>query len=68
MEIGVSFPDIESVSKETSVEPKAMDVSHTERSTATEESWESMFNDDGECLDPRLLQEVCFSRNCLPLR
>ncbi|XP_025130124.2 coiled-coil domain-containing protein R3HCC1L isoform X4 [Bubalus kerabau] len=58
VEFGVSFPDIESVSKETSVEPKATDISHTERSAATEESWESMFNDDGECLDPRLLQEL----------
>ncbi|XP_020740001.2 coiled-coil domain-containing protein R3HCC1L [Odocoileus virginianus] len=58
VEFGVSFPDIESVSKETSMELKATDVSHTERSAATEESWESMFNDDGECLDPRLLQEL----------
>ncbi|XP_015316195.2 coiled-coil domain-containing protein R3HCC1L isoform X2 [Bos taurus] len=58
VEFGVSFPDIESVSKETSVEPKATDISHTERSATTEESWESMFNDDGECLDPRLLQEL----------
>lgn len=58
VEFGVSFPDIESVSKETSVEPKATDISHTERSAATEESWESMFNDDGECLDPRLLEEL----------
>lgn len=58
VEFGVSFPDIESVSKETSLEPKATDISHTERSAATEESWESMFNDDGECLDPRLLQEL----------
>ncbi|XP_065779119.1 coiled-coil domain-containing protein R3HCC1L [Muntiacus reevesi] len=58
VEFGISFPDIESVSKETSVEPKATDISHTERNAATEESWESMFNDDGECLDPRLLQEL----------
>uniref|UniRef100_A0A8C6E9X8 R3H domain and coiled-coil containing 1 like n=1 Tax=Moschus moschiferus TaxID=68415 RepID=A0A8C6E9X8_MOSMO len=58
VEFGVSFLDLESVSKETSMELKAVDISHTERSTATEESWESMFNDDGECLDPRLLQEL----------
>ncbi|TEA38264.1 hypothetical protein DBR06_SOUSAS110117 [Sousa chinensis] len=57
-EFGVTFPDIESVSVETSMESKATDMSHTEASAATEESWESMFNDDGDCLDPRLLQEL----------
>lgn len=59
IELGVSFPDIESVSIETSMDPKATETSHMEGSAATEESWESMFNDDGDCLDPRLLQEVC---------
>ncbi|EFB24077.1 hypothetical protein PANDA_005178, partial [Ailuropoda melanoleuca] len=59
IEFGVSFPDIESVSMETSMEPKATETSRVEGSAATEESWESLFNDDGDCLDPRLLQEVC---------
>ncbi|XP_004370068.1 coiled-coil domain-containing protein R3HCC1L isoform X1 [Trichechus manatus latirostris] len=54
----VSFPDVESVSVETSMEPKATETSYMEGSTDTEESWESMFNDDGDCLDPRLLQEL----------
>lgn len=58
IELGISFPDIESVSIETSMDPKATETSHMEGSAATEESWESMFNDDGDCLDPRLLQEV----------
>ncbi|XP_026349605.2 coiled-coil domain-containing protein R3HCC1L isoform X1 [Ursus arctos] len=58
IEFGVSFPDIESVSMETSMEPKATETSRVEGSVATEESWESLFNDDGDCLDPRLLQEL----------
>ncbi|XP_043453128.1 coiled-coil domain-containing protein R3HCC1L [Prionailurus bengalensis] len=58
IEFGVSFPDTESVSMETSMEPKATETSHVEGSTATEDSWESLFNDDGDCLDPRLLQEL----------
>ncbi|NP_001127283.1 coiled-coil domain-containing protein R3HCC1L [Pongo abelii] len=58
IEFGVSFPDRESLSMETSIEPKATETSHTEGITAAEESWESMFNDDGDCLDPRLLQEL----------
>lgn len=57
IEFGISFPDIESVSMETSMEPQATETSHLEGS-APEESWESMFNDDGDCLDPRLLQEL----------
>lgn len=59
IEFGISFPDVEPVSMETSMEPKATETSRIEGSAATEESWESMFNDDGDCLDPRLLQEVC---------
>lgn len=59
IEFGIPFPDTESVSMETSMEPKATEPSHMEGSAAIEESWESMFNDDGDCLDPRLLQEVC---------
>nr|XP_054099199.1 coiled-coil domain-containing protein R3HCC1L isoform X3 [Callithrix jacchus] len=58
IEFGMSPPNRESLSMETSIEPKATETSHTEGSTATEESWESMFNDDGDCLDPRLLQEL----------
>ncbi|KAM5320864.1 coiled-coil domain-containing protein R3HCC1L isoform 1-T3 [Glossophaga mutica] len=58
IELGISFPDIESVSIETSMDPKATETSHMEGSAATEESWESMFNDDGDCVDPRLLQEL----------
>ncbi|KAL2769448.1 coiled-coil domain-containing protein R3HCC1L isoform 2 [Daubentonia madagascariensis] len=58
IEFGVSFPDRESLSMETSTEPKASKTSHMEESTAAEESWESMFNDDGDCLDPCLLQEL----------
>ncbi|XP_016075442.1 PREDICTED: coiled-coil domain-containing protein R3HCC1L isoform X1 [Miniopterus natalensis] len=58
IEFGISFPDVEPVSVETSMEPKATETSHMEESAATEESWESMFNDDGDCLDPRLLQEL----------
>ncbi|XP_036294678.1 coiled-coil domain-containing protein R3HCC1L [Pipistrellus kuhlii] len=58
IEFGISFPGVESVSVETSMEPKMIETSHMEESTATEESWESMFNDDGDCLDPRLLQEL----------
>lgn len=58
IEFGISFPDVEPVSMETSMEPKATETSRIEGSAATEESWESMFNDDGDCLDPRLLQEL----------
>lgn len=28
-------------------------------SPGAEESWDMLFNDDGDCLDPRLLEEVC---------
>lgn len=54
---GVSFSDRDP-SVETSVELKTTDTSHIEGSIAVEESWESMFNDDGDCVDPRLLQEL----------
>ncbi|CAO2585538.1 Coiled-coil domain-containing protein R3HCC1L [Lemmus lemmus] len=53
----LSFSDRAS-SVETSVELKTTDTSHIQGSVAAEESWESMFNDDGDCVDPRLLQEV----------
>lgn len=55
---GVSFPGGES-SMETSMDFNVTETSQIEGNTATEESWESMFNDDGDCVDPRLLQEVC---------
>ncbi|XP_006925962.1 coiled-coil domain-containing protein R3HCC1L isoform X1 [Pteropus alecto] len=58
IEFGISFPDVEPVSMGTSMEPKATETSRIEGSAVTEESWESMFNDDGDCLDPRLLQEL----------
>lgn len=54
---GLSFSDRDS-SVETSVELKTTGASHVEGSIAEEESWESMFNDDGDCVDPRLLQEL----------
>ncbi|XP_012578860.1 PREDICTED: coiled-coil domain-containing protein R3HCC1L isoform X3 [Condylura cristata] len=62
-EADVSFPDIDSVSLDTSMGLKAAETSHMEGSAATEESWESMFNDDGDCLDPRLLQELSGNMN-----
>ncbi|XP_038173697.1 coiled-coil domain-containing protein R3HCC1L isoform X2 [Arvicola amphibius] len=53
----LSFSDRDS-SVETSVELKTTDTSHIQGSIAAEESWESMFNDDGDCVDPCLLQEL----------
>ncbi|XP_051475309.1 coiled-coil domain-containing protein R3HCC1L [Apus apus] len=41
--------------------PKAEQTSAgtlSQTSPGTEESWDSMFNDDGDCLDPRLLEEL----------
>lgn len=52
---GISFSDS---SVETSVDLKTTDTSHIQGSSAVEESWESMFNDDGDCVDPRLLLEL----------
>nr|XP_027786127.1 coiled-coil domain-containing protein R3HCC1L isoform X2 [Marmota flaviventris] len=54
---GVSVPGGES-SIETSMDFNVTETSQIEGNTATEESWESMFNDDGDCVDPRLLQEL----------
>lgn len=59
IELDVSFASIESVSLSTSMELKTVETPPMEEKAAAEESWESMFNDDGDCLDPRLLQEVC---------
>ncbi|XP_029390563.1 coiled-coil domain-containing protein R3HCC1L isoform X3 [Mus pahari] len=52
---GISFSDS---SVETSVDLKTTDTSHIQGSIAVEESWESMFNDDGDCVAPCLLQEA----------
>ncbi|NWI70763.1 R3HCL protein, partial [Todus mexicanus] len=41
--------------------PKAEQTSAgtpSQPSPGTEESWDSLFNDDGDCLDPRLLEEL----------
>lgn len=41
--------------------PKAEQASAgtpSQASPGTEESWDALFNDDGDCLDPRLLEEV----------
>ncbi|KAM4839677.1 coiled-coil domain-containing protein R3HCC1L isoform X1 [Urocitellus parryii] len=54
---GVSVPGGES-SMETSMDFNVTETSQIEGNTTPEESWESMFNDDGDCVDPRLLQEL----------
>ncbi|NWH82238.1 R3HCL protein, partial [Piaya cayana] len=33
-------------------------------SPAAEESWDTLFNDDGDCLDPRLLEELSGGEKC----
>ncbi|KFO76572.1 R3H and coiled-coil domain-containing protein 1-like, partial [Cuculus canorus] len=33
-------------------------------SPAVEESWDTLFNDDGDCLDPRLLEELSGGEKC----
>lgn len=38
--------------------PKAEQASAGTLSPGAEESWDVLFNDDGDCLDPRLLEEV----------
>ncbi|XP_055976515.1 coiled-coil domain-containing protein R3HCC1L isoform X2 [Sorex fumeus] len=58
IELDVSFANIESGSMNTSTELRAAERAPVEEEAAAEESWESMFNDDGDCLDPRLLQEL----------
>nr|XP_004669948.2 coiled-coil domain-containing protein R3HCC1L [Jaculus jaculus] len=57
MQLAMPFSDRES-SVETAIEQKAAETTYVQGSPATEESWESMFNDDGDCIDPRLLQEL----------
>ncbi|XP_068923257.1 coiled-coil domain-containing protein R3HCC1L [Petaurus breviceps papuanus] len=46
------------VSSDRQLELKAPNPSSSDESAPTEESWDSLFNDDGECLDPRLLEEL----------
>ncbi|KFV05590.1 R3H and coiled-coil domain-containing protein 1-like, partial [Tauraco erythrolophus] len=47
--------------------PKAEQASAgtlSQASPGTEESWDSLFNDDGDCLDPRLLEELSGGEKC----
>lgn len=37
----------------------------SQSSPGAEESWDMLFNDDGDCLDPRLLEEVLPASQCL---
>ncbi|XP_043845130.1 coiled-coil domain-containing protein R3HCC1L isoform X2 [Dromiciops gliroides] len=46
------------VSSDRQLELKALHPSSNDESAPTEESWDSLFNDDGDCLDPRLLEEL----------
>ncbi|XP_008830181.1 coiled-coil domain-containing protein R3HCC1L [Nannospalax galili] len=57
IESGISFSDRDS-SLETSIDIKATETSSVQGSIATGESWESLFNDDGDCVDPHLQQEL----------
>lgn len=45
----------------TSVEAdvvRRLEASHLEEDQGQEDSWDTLFNDDGDCLDPHLLEEV----------
>lgn len=55
IEFGVFFFDIELVFVEIFMELKVIEVFYVEGSVVIEESWEFMFNDDGDCLDLRFL-------------
>ncbi|NXE27435.1 R3HCL protein, partial [Ardeotis kori] len=47
--------------------PKAEQASAgtpSQASPGTEESWDALFNDDGDCLDPRLLEELSGGEKC----
>ncbi|KFP74430.1 R3H and coiled-coil domain-containing protein 1-like, partial [Acanthisitta chloris] len=51
----------EAESKEISLHsgsPKEGQTSESQASPVAEESWDVLFNDDGDCLDPRLLEEL----------
>lgn len=49
--------------KEGQTSASAETLSQT--SPGAEESWDMLFNDDGDCLDPRLLEEVLPASQCL---
>lgn len=49
--------------KEGQTSASAETLSQT--SPGAEESWDVLFNDDGDCLDPRLLEEVLPASQCL---
>ncbi|XP_072482972.1 coiled-coil domain-containing protein R3HCC1L isoform X2 [Notamacropus eugenii] len=46
------------ISSDRQLELKAPNPSSSDGNAPTEESWDSLFNDDGDCLDPRLLEEL----------
>lgn len=37
---------------------RRLETSHLEEDQEQEDSWDTLFNDDGDCLDPHLLEEV----------
>lgn len=37
---------------------RCLEASHLEEDQEEEDSWDTLFNDDGDCLDPHLLEEV----------
>lgn len=37
---------------------RSLETSHLEEDPEQEDSWDTLFNDDGDCLDPHLLEEV----------
>lgn len=37
---------------------RCLETSHLEEDQEQEDSWDTLFNDDGDCLDPHLLEEV----------
>nr|XP_020852470.1 coiled-coil domain-containing protein R3HCC1L isoform X2 [Phascolarctos cinereus] len=51
------------VSSDRQLELKAPHPSSSDESAPAEESWDSLFNDDGDCLDPHLLEELSGSSN-----
>lgn len=38
--------------------PSQLEAASPQEENAEEESWDTLFNDDGDCLDPHLLEEV----------
>ncbi|KAF7253184.1 Coiled-coil domain-containing protein R3HCC1L, partial [Varanus komodoensis] len=53
-EAGQSVPSSWEEPSRTSVGP----ATHREEDEMAEESWDALFNDDGDCLDPRLLEAL----------